>query len=431
MRIVQGIVAEYNPFHNGHQYQLRASAAATGATHTVCVMSGAFVQRGEPACLHKQARVEMALAGGVDVVLELPAAFACASAESFAAGAVSVLNASGIVDRICFGSESGELAPLAAAAAILADEPPAYRRLLREELDQGLSFAAAREKALGQWLSHGDPPPETVGGVPQAAVLEAVRSPNNILAVAYLKALRRQNSRMIPFTLARRGHGYNDPEFSGSYPSATAIRRALLQPAADPALLRTAVPATTLDILSREIAAGRGPVGPDLFLPMLLQRLRTGSPEQFSQLPDLEPGLIQRVKHAAADAQTYGQLVSAAATSRYPRTRIQRLLAAILLGMTEALARDLRAAGHAQYIRVLGFRDSGRALLADMRRAATLPVLGKSSQWGRYPQPLIQALLTLESNATDTWALACRQPADRRAGWEHRHMPLHMPASRE
>lgn len=432
MRIVQGIVAEYNPFHNGHLYQLQTSAAATGATHTVCVMSGAFVQRGEPACFHKQARVEMALAAGADLVLALPAAFACASAETFAAGAVATLEATGIVDRLCFGSETGDLAPLEAVATILAEEPEEFKSFLRTHLQNGLSFPEARAAALRMWLSADNPVPSQCPFTPASApaALEALQSPNNILAVEYLKALRRQQGHMKPFTLARRGQGYNDTTLMGALSSATAIRAALFSSPAGSGGISEAVPETSRRIMERETLAGRGPVFPDDFLPILLHRLRTASEAELSSLPTLEPGLILRMKHAAAMADTYDALIAAASSRRYPRTRIQRVLAAMLIGMTATLEKDLRAAGYAQYIRVMGFRESARPLLADMRRNATLPILGKSSQWGRYPQPLIQALLTIENNATDTWALACRHAADRLGGWEHRHPPLRMPISR-
>ena len=415
---VQGIIAEYNPFHNGHLYQLQSSAAATGASHTVCVMSGAFVQRGEPACFHKQARTEMALAAGVDIVLELPAAFACASAEAFAAGAVSTLEATGIVDWLCFGSETGDLTPLRTLADVLADEPDAFRKALKLDLDEGLSFAAAREKALRTYLAQS-------GGT-----VDALRSPNNILAVEYLKALNRQHARMKPHTIARRGRGYNDPILDGRYPSATAIRLALSNSGSDAShLLRDGVPESTLRVMTRETSLGRGPVMPDDFLPMLLHRLRTSRREELARLPYLEPGMVERLVQAASDACSYSDLIGKAATSRYPRTRIQRILSALLVGMTSDLEQQCRDAGYAQYIRIAGFSERARPLLAAMRRNASLPILGKSSQWGIHHHPLIHDLLALEARASDTWALACRNPADRRAGSESRQSPVRLPAS--
>lgn len=452
---VQGIVSEYNPFHNGHLYHIRRSAEETGATHTVCVMSGNFVQRGEPAAFHKLARAEMALAAGVDLVLELPAVFACASAEAFASGAVATLEATGVVDHLCFGTESGDLSPLQAAAAVLADEPAGYRALLRERLDLGISFAAARQSALAVWMSETGSGIQTsgpitpagpdagigpdVGGVsdtwtapedgigPDAATCrdaaDVLADPNNILAVEYLKALRRIGGRMQPCTIRRSGRGYNDPDPQGRFPSATGVRKALscgVVPA-------EGLPEPTLRILAREMDAGRGPVFPEAFFPYLLCRLRTARPEELARLPWMEAGLEYRLMRAAEDAQTLEGLIGAVATSRYPRTRIRRILTALLIGADAALPDALRCAGHARYLRVLGFRESGRPLLAAMKRKAALPVLGRAAKWADLKDPLADAMLSLECRASDAWVLACREHPDRRGGSEQRLRPVRLP----
>ena len=405
---VQGIVSEYNPFHNGHLYHMRQSAAETGATHTICVMSGNFVQRGEPAAFHKLARAEMALAAGADVVLELPAAFACASAEAFAAGAVATLEAAGIVDVLCFGTETGDLAPIRAAATVLADEPEGYRLLLRDRLDQGLAYAVARQDALSAWTTNG--------------VADVLADPNNILAVEYLKALRRTGSRMQPHTIRRSGRGYNDPDPQGAFPSATGVRRAL----AEGVVPREGLPDTSLRVLAREMEAGRGPVFAEDFFPCLMCRLRTARPDELRRLPWMEPGLEHRLRRAAEDAETLDGLIGAVATSRYPRTRIRRILTALLIGTDAALLDALHDAGHARYLRVLGFRERARPLLAALKRKASLPVLGRTATWPALNDPLAEALLALECRASDVWALACRLPADRRGGGEQRLKPVRL-----
>ena len=412
--IVQGIIAEYNPFHNGHLHHLLASAAATGATHTVCVLSGHFVQRGEPSVCSKAARTEMALRCGADLVLELPAAFSCASAESFAAGAVATLDAAGIVDVLSFGSEAGSLASLEAVADVLADEPEGFRTWLRAFLDTGMSFPAARQAAFEKWAG-------------PSADSHVLGNPNNILGIEYLKALRRHGSRMKPGTIARVGRGYNDPVMEDAFPSAAAIRASLIgrgfpgdvAPAAG-------MPGASSSILSREMAAGRAPVSADGFLPMILHRLRTATDCELASLPWMEQGLHNRLRSAAADACTFSGIVDAAATSRYPRTRIQRMLCALLIGMPGAFPGELADAGHAQYIRILGFTDRGRELLTVMKHTATLPIIGKASQWGMLRNPLAKRLLELESRASDTWVLACRDRADRRSGQEFRQVPLYL-----
>ncbi len=447
--IVQGIVSEYNPFHNGHLHHIAASATATGADATVCVMSGNFVQRGEPAAFSKWARAEMALRSGADLVLELPAAYACASAEAFATGAVSILEATGLVDFLCFGSETGEIEPLDMAARVLADEPEDFRLLLRQGLDKGLSFAVARQKALAAWAAgqtgkSGNPfigqdatAPENAEGsslsirkpdYDASAFTDTISAPNDILGVEYLKALRRIGSRMQPFTLRRLGRGYNDPILEGAFPSATALRKAMAEGGTpDDAAAANGMPETTLAVLRREMAAGRGPVTADHFLPVLLQRLRTATDAELTGLPWMEQGLHHRLRAAASDAATWDALVGSAACSRYPRTRIQRMLCALLIGLPGTLPAALSSAGNVQYLRILGFNEVGRELLAIMRRRASVPIIGRSASWGIYRDPLIQALLALECRATDTWTLACREPVDRRAGWEHRAGPVILP----
>ena len=210
---VLGIVSEYNPLHSGHVYHIAASREKTGATHAVCVMSGNFVQRGEPAIVDKWARAKMALNSGIDLVIELPVVFACASAEIFARGAVRILNQTGIINYLCFGSEQGELETLKRIASVLAEEPSEFRTSLKKYLKQGLSFPAAREKALTGYLR------DVPGGIMDKS--------NNILAIEYLKALITTGSGMEPVTIRRKGSGYQDSIITETFSSATAIRNFL------------------------------------------------------------------------------------------------------------------------------------------------------------------------------------------------------------
>ena len=208
MRVL-GIISEYNPLHSGHIYHINASREKTSATHTLCVMSGQFVQRGEPAIADKWARTRMALNAGIDLVLELPVVFSCASAEIFAYGAVRTLHNTGVVD-FKFGSEQGEIGSLWRSASVLYEEPYEFKILLKQFLDEGLSFPAAREKALNSYLRE---LPENI-----------MDQSNNILAIEYLKALMHFRSSIQPITIKRRGSSYNNTEMASSFSSATAIR---------------------------------------------------------------------------------------------------------------------------------------------------------------------------------------------------------------
>lgn len=212
-----GIIAEYNPFHNGHAYQIREVRKQSGADYIIIVMSGDFVQRGRPALLDKYARARLALLGGADLVLELPCAAASGSAARFAQEAVRILDRLGVVQELWFGSEAGELAPLLEAAAVLAEEPPHFRNALRQSLRQGNSYPLARQKALEACSADGE----------KLAAPELLCLPNNILGIEYCTALKRLRSSVLPRTLKRVGSGYHDRQASGSFASASALRLAV------------------------------------------------------------------------------------------------------------------------------------------------------------------------------------------------------------
>jgi len=260
---VLGIVVEYNPFHNGHLYHLQASRASCRADCVVGVMSGNFTQRGEPAIINKWARTEMALLNGVDLVIELPCAYAMASAEYFAFGAVKLLDSLGAVDTLCFGSESGNIQKLAEVASILADEPILYKQALKTSLASGKSFPAARQEALSNYLN------SLLG---RDYLSDAITSPNNILGIEYLKALIKLNSKIVPISIERKGSGYHSLELSGEICSATAIRKTLAENNWSDAkqLLACALPKQSLAILEREIELGKGPIFPSDFTIQLI-----------------------------------------------------------------------------------------------------------------------------------------------------------------
>ena len=213
MKIV-GLITEYNPFHNGHLYHIEKAKEITGADSVIVVMSGNYVQRGAPAIMPKHLRAEVALEAGVDVLMELPVCYATGSAEYFAAGAISLFERLGCVDSICFGSECGDYGLLARVAHILADEPEGYRQALKDLLKSGMSFPLARQKALKDYLE-------------DDSLDSVLEQPNNILGIEYIKALYERRSPMKSYTIRRMVSGYHDTELSGSYSSASAIRRLL------------------------------------------------------------------------------------------------------------------------------------------------------------------------------------------------------------
>lgn len=436
---VLGIIAEYNPFHNGHLYHLEQSKKLTGADTIVCVMSGNFIQRGEPAVTDKWARAEMALRGGVDLVIELPVVYAMASAEYFAFGGVKLLDSLGLVDYLSFGSEAGNLGSLEAAAEILLKEPEGYKGELKEALNRGLSYPAAREYALCKHtaaespnsMEFTEPDKENeASGRPGSAgnIGHLLGGSNNILGIEYLKALKRLNSRIRPVTIPRVSNRYNSEEITGSITSATAVRKLILDHSPGmglnlcPDSLRKAldliVPSTTATILVKEFQAGRGPIFPTHFESLLLSSIRRMSPEAIAALPYVAEGLENRIKEAGENTGSLQLLIESICTKRYTRTRIQRILFHLLTNLTADELEQFGNAGGPQYIRVLGFNSRGRELLAEINRKSSLPVITKTADFKQHPDPLLRRMLAIEAAATDQYVLTCPSPKFRSGGQE-------------
>ena len=367
MRAV-GLIVEYNPFHNGHLYHLRQSAKITEADAVVAVMSGHFLQRGEPAMWDKWTRTRMALAGGCDLVIELPCAYATQSAEWFAYGAVSLLEGTGVVDAFCFGTESGELGPLMRAAAIAADEPPRFRQLLRGLLDAGDSYPAAYSAAIQAYLLEQGQEEDSRFPFDQ---------PNHTLGLHYLIALKRIGGAMVPYTIAREKAQYNQIDVTdGSIASATAIRKLLLE-SGSLSEAKSYVPATTYNILAEQAESGIPPMDWERYVESLFRVLLASDPERLAGLREITEGLEHRILNALPELEdwSFEGLLGSLKTKRYTRTKLQRALLAVLLGHAkEDFTRD-KLAGGVQYIRVLGFTGKGRELLKRMRKEASLPVL--------------------------------------------------------
>lgn len=347
---VYGIVAEYNPFHNGHKYQLDVVRSHADCSGVVAVMSGNFVQRGEAAVLPKQARVQMALMNGVDLVLELPVPFATATAEKFAEAAVYILSATGAVDKLSFGSESGDIALLAQTArAVLSDE---MQCMIQEELKQGKSYPAARGAAV-----------ERCCGAEIASVLKA---PNNILAVEYIKAIFNQNSPIIPSTVLRCGAAHDSTSASGNQLSASAIRELIRQQSG----IADFVPENAHAVFKQSVAEGFAPASMKKMETAILASLRMKSSSDFKNIPDVSEGIENRILAAAQTSHTLEALYDAAKTKRYTHSRIRRIVLCSFLN----LSNDFVSATP-PYIRVLGWNTCGQHLLRTMKKSAALPIV--------------------------------------------------------
>ncbi len=378
---IAGIIAEYNPFHNGHAFHVEQTRRATGCDHVIACMAGHFTQRGEPACMSKWARARMALACGVDAVFELPALFAVRPADAFARGGVAILG--GLrADVLSFGCETDDMALVGALAELRAGEPETVSRRVREGLDAGLSHARARGEALAEYL----------GLSPQA-----INRPNLTLAAEYVRAIRTLGLDIRPVAICRKGD-YHD-ETLGPWASATAIRAALARGEAQTAL--EAIP-----------KAARPFWTPDAMHPMddmLLYRLRSMSPEALAALTEVGEGLENRLYRLCREHGSRETLLEALKCKRYTHARLSRTLAHALLGIDRAMVSDIPLP---PYARLIGARAGAEALLGELKARTRIPIATAASQLRGEP------CFELECRATDAWALLHDAPESRRAGRE-------------
>lgn len=404
MNIV-GVITEHNPFHNGHRYHVQMARQLCEADCVVSVMSGHFLQRGEPALFNKWSRAEMAVLGGVDMVVELPAAFSVRSAATFALGSVGLLNAMGVVTHLCFGSEAGDVNDLWPAARLLANEDNDFKDILGKYLNQGLPFPAARARAVIQRLEETNT--NTVSG-------EAYASPNNILGLEYLRAILETGSDIKPVALKRVTAGYHDRDISNTevIASATSIREELFSQEKITDKIKAVVPVTTLEEIITQMRFGRGPVFMENYSRILFYLLRTLSVEKLAELYDVTEGLENRIMDKAQDAVSVSDLLINLKTKRYTWTRLQRILTYILLGFTKSLAEDFDSTGP-RYIRILGLSRAGRQLLKAIKKRAGLPVITRTAPYLNKNDD-VAFMLNYDATATDIYSLLypseCLQP---------------------
>lgn len=390
MRTV-GLVVEYNPLHNGHHYHFQQSKIVSEADAVVAIMSGNFLQRGEPAMVDKWARAEMALLMGVDLVLELPVAYSTQPAEWFAYGAVSALDSTGVVDCLCFGSESGDIRWLHDVANAQYEESPEFQSLLQNELKAGIPYPAAYGKAVARH----------VPGTDEAELAK----PNNTLGLHYLIALKRLHSSIEPLTITRQKAEYNQTDITDKQiASATALRHILFekQSLED---IAPYVPESTMTVLKREWIKGHAPIGWEHFARPLLLQLMNHNAAELAQYHEVTEGLEHRIKQSLLSLTTGTQhivedLIGLLKTKRYTRTKLQRTLLRILLNHSKPkLSTDILGCG-VPYLRVLGFTNQGQELLRQMKKTAKVPVVTKVTSLSE-PSPLLE----LDIQATSVYSL--------------------------
>ncbi len=383
MKIV-GLITEYNPFHNGHLYHIEESKKRTGADMAIVVMSGDYVQRGTPAIMPKRLRAEMALKCGAAAVFELPVCYSAGSAEYFALGAVSLLQKLGITDFLCFGSECNDLQALQRAADILLEEPAEYQAILKRHLREGKSFPSARQEALCEYTEN-------------EGISFLLNDPNNILGIEYLKALKKLNCSITPFTIQRRGAHYHDRQISHEYSSASAIRSLL---AYSGSALRTdrsgetfentpfssilgeledQVPSCCLELL-KDFHRVQYPVYQNDFSLILKYKLLNKTPEMLLKYMDVSFELANRICGQLNNFFNYRQFCELLKTREITQTRINRALLHIMLGIKGKNVQEYIENGFHFYARLLGVRKDSEKILSAVAKKGELPLLAQLSQ---------------------------------------------------
>lgn len=410
-----GIIAEYNPFHNGHLYQLREATRLTGQP-VVVAMSASFMQRGEPACLSKWLRARIAVENGAALVLELPTAFSLRSAQFFASGGVQLLAATGSVNTLSCGVESPELDFGALAQRITSD---AAQGRIRSLLSQGKSYAAACAAVLGE-AQQEDGVTAMQASSNEGKAFAGLTKPNDILALEYAKAL--QATDIKPLFIERRGDGYNDREISGTMSSATAIRQALNNSNDG---WQQAVPASVRQALL-DNAPGYDAA---LLWQLLRYKLRLMSVDAIADACQCSEGLENLLKDAAA-CPSFAEALQLCTSKRYTTSRIRRLFMQLLLDMPRWRWEDNAPA----YLRVLAFNDTGRQLLKQMKSTASLPIItGLYRNWPQRlqhlsmrQQQIYTQQLELELKATELWSLLQLNPDLNRYGNDYLISPSYV-----
>lgn len=394
MNRVLGIIAEYNPFHNGHMYHLEKAKEQSGAQYSICVMSGNFVQRGNTSILNKWKKAEMALKNGIDLVIELPTIYSVASAESFSLGAIKLLDSLKIVDAISFGAETDDFAALNNISNIAFEEPKKYKDLLNKELKKGISFPQARENALMLYLDD------------NKRYANILNSPNNILAIEYLKSLKKIKSTIQPIPIKREKVYYNENTIVDEFASATAIRNLLKNKQFSE--IRKVVPKDTYEILSKESELENIVLDLSAYEKQIIYNLRKMSAEEIAQLPDVNEGLEHSIKNAASFSNNIKDFINIVKTKRYTQTRIQRILICALLGITK---RDVIMGKRAiPYIRVLGFNEKGKELISRISKAnPKAQVITSVKKFEKQNNnKTYKRLLDIDIFSTNIYTMACK-----------------------
>ena len=358
-----GIIAEYNPFHNGHAYQIAKAKELTGADYCIVIMSGNFMQRGIPAIMDKFLRTQAALTCGADLVLELPVHYATACAEYFALGAIAILDRLGVTDYLCFGSECGNLHALTMLSDTLTSESADFKALLKQHLKAGYSYPKARSDALS-------------ATAPQLMeYLDILRFPNNVLGLEYLKAIHGRNSKIEPLTISRKGSDYHDACLNSAFSSALAIRESITL-REDIHFIKEQVPADVYEIMQQNYLKTFPILSDDLSLLLpykLIQELENGYTKYF----DIDSHFSDRIISCLPSYTGYHAFCETLKSKNTTYTKVSRSLLHILLNIYQTDMDSFRADDFVYYARILGFKKEANPLLSAIKSNSSIPFISK------------------------------------------------------
>lgn len=394
-----GLVVEYNPFHNGHAYHVAQSKKETNADVVIAVMSGNFLQRGEPAVVDKWHRTKMALAAGVDIVIELPYVYSTALAEQFAFGAIFLLDAIGC-QQFAFGSESGELAPFLNTYQLMHDEQSTYHNTIQQAMQQGVSYPVALQQAY-----------QTILGEQEREHYIDLSQPNNILGFHYIAAAKKMNALIQPYTIQRIEADYHeDVDYTKKIASATGIRKAIFQQQAFDAFL----PNTSSEQLQNWQQQFGQFVQWESFWPLLQYAILRHNAEQLTAYADVKEGLQHSIlKHAAA-SNSYAQFMNALKSKRYTWTRLQRMITHIFTGITKDQLHQFEAPS---YLRILGMTANGQSYLSQHKKSFSLPLISRVGKAN-------DSMLQLDIHAANMYRLGMQQFTQQKISEDYKSPPI-------
>ena len=380
---ITGIITEYNPFHLGHKLHLEKAKSDTNCDGIICIMSGNFMQRGMPALIDKRTRAKIAVLNGVDLVIELPLVYSLSSAEGFANGAVKILTETNVTNNLYFGSEHGTIDDLLTISNAIVNENKNLKNLIKSEINKGLPFHTARMISLKNFLPH----------IPCEEIL---KNSNNILAIEYLKALKRNNSSITPYTLKRCGADYNETEIKTSFPSATSIRN-MLENEGDLEKLKNSVPIESFNIIRELISSDYNLVYPEEMFNYLKYKLLTEG-NKIKNIPEASEGLDNKILKEISNSSSLDEFILNIKSKRYTYTRINRILTSFFIGLENY---DLTSIinNNPSYIRPLAFNSTGSKILKEIKKNSEIDIITK------LPKNITNEILSLDILGTKAYSI--------------------------